>query len=96
VTAISIRRGGRSRTRLLGKPEDLRRERGEPAPAGGERDPPPLAHEQLVAELLAQRRDRDRDRRFGDAQLGGRRLDGPKAGREHERLKLGEGHLWAK
>jgi hypothetical protein len=45
--------------RLLGQAEDLARERGEPPAARGERDPAPLAHEQLVAQLLAQRADRD-------------------------------------
>ena len=42
---------------LLGQPEDLARERGEPPPAGRQRDAPARTHEEVVAELLAQRAD---------------------------------------
>ncbi len=79
--------------RLLGEAEDLARQRGEPPAARRERDPAPLAHEQLVPELPAQRRDGDRDRRLGDLELGRRRLHGAEAGDEDERLELREGHV---
>jgi hypothetical protein len=79
--------------RLLGQPEDLARERGQAPPARRQRDPAPLAHEELVAELAAQRRDRHRHGRLGDLELRGRGLHRPVAGDQHERLQLGEGQL---
>ena len=77
--------------RLLGQAEDLGGERRQAPTAGGQRDPPAFADEQLVAEFLAERRHRDRDRGLGDLELGGRRLDRAEPGDEHERLQLGEG-----
>ena len=79
--------------RLLGERQDLRRQRRQPAAAGGQPDRPSVTDEQLVAELLAQRRDRNRHGGFGHAQLGGGRLDRPQPRDEHERLQLGERHL---
>ena len=77
---------------LLGEPQDLARERGEPPPAGRERDAPARAHEEVVAELPAQRADRDGDRRLGDLELGRSRLHGPVPGHEDEGLQLRERH----
>ena len=74
------------------RPEDLPRQRREPPAARRQRDPAAVADEQFVAELLAQRGDRDRHRGLGDLELGGRRLDRSVAGDEHEGLQLSEGH----
>ena len=79
--------------RLLGEAEDLARQRGEPPAARRQRDPAALAHEQLVPELPAQRRDGDRHRGLGDLELGGGGLHRAVAGDEDERLELGEGHV---
>ena len=46
----------------------------------------------LVAELLAQRADGDRDGGLGDLELRGGGLDRSVAGDEHEGLKLRKGH----
>ena len=78
--------------RLLGQAEDLARQRREPPAARRERDPAPLAHEQLVAELPAQRGDRDGDRGLGDLELGRGGLHRAVPGDEDERLELREGH----
>jgi len=79
--------------RLLGQAEDLARQRPRGRrPAGGQRDPAAVADEELVAELLAQRRDGDRHRRLGDLELGRRGLDGPVPGDEDEGLELRERH----
>ena len=76
---------------LLGQAEDLAGQRRQPPAAGGQRDSPALADEQLIAEFLAKRRHRDRDRGLGHLELSGRRLDRAQPGDEHERLQLGEG-----
>ena len=78
---------------LFGEAEDLAGERREPPPSCSQRDPAPVADEQLVAELLAQRRDGDRDRRLGDLELGRGSLNRPVTGDKDERLELGESHL---
>ena len=87
------RRLGHGAARLLGEPEDLARQRGEPPPAGGQRDAAAVAHEQLVAQLPAQRGDGHGHGRLGDLELRGRRLDRAVPGDEDERLELGEGHV---
>ena len=63
-----------------------------PATARGERDPPPLADEQIVAELSAERGHRNRDGGLGHLELGRRRLDRTEPGDERERLQLGKSH----
>jgi hypothetical protein len=73
--------------------EDLAAQRGQPAAPGGQRDPAPIADEQLVAELLPEGGNRHRHRRLGDLELGRRGLDRPEPSDENERLQLGEGHL---
>jgi hypothetical protein len=60
---------GHGTARLLGQPEDLGGQGGEPPPARSECDPPTLTDEQLVAELPAQRGHRDRDRGLGHLEL---------------------------
>jgi hypothetical protein len=80
---------------LLREAQDLGRQGRQAPPPRGQRDPAAAAHEQLVAELLAKRRDRHRHGRLGDAELAGGRLDRAKLGDEHEGLQLGEGHLLA-
>ncbi len=77
---------------LLGEAEDLARQGGEAPPAGRERDPAARADEELVAELLAQRGDRDGHRRLGDPELGGGGLHRAQARDEDERLQLSERH----
>jgi hypothetical protein len=79
-------------TRLLGQRQDLGGQRRQPAAARGQSDRPAVTDEQLVAELFAQRRDRDRHSGFGDAQLGGGRFHRPSSCDEHERLQLRERH----
>ena len=77
---------------LLGETEDLAGEGGQPSSAQRQGDPAPIADEQLVAELLAQRRDRNRYGRLGDLELSRRSLHGAEAGDEDKRLKLSESH----
>ena len=79
---------------LLGQAEDLAGQRRQPPTARGQRDSPALADEQLVAQLLAQRRHRDRYRGLGDLELGRGRLDRTEPGDEYERLQLAEGQSW--
>src|SRR3954470_11103308 len=78
--------------RQLGEAEDLAGQRGEPAAAGRERDAAAVADEELVAELPAQRPDRDGDGRLGHLELRRRLLPLAVARDEHERLQLSEGH----
>ena len=79
---------------LFGQAKDLGRQCRQPPSAGRQRDSPALADEQLIAEFLAERRHRDRDRRLGHLELGRRRLDRTEPGDEHERLELSEGQCF--
>jgi hypothetical protein len=79
--------------RLLRERQDLAGQRRQAAAPRGQRDPAALAHEQLVAQLLAQRGHGHRHGRLGHLQLGGGGLDRPEPGHEHERLELRERHL---
>src|SRR5262249_18337862 len=77
---------------LFGEAEDLTRERGEAAAAGGPRDAAALPDEELIPEFLAECADGDRDRGLGDLELGRGRFDRPEPRNQHEGLKLGKSH----
>ena len=64
---------------LLGEAEDLAGQGRQPAASGRQGDAAAVSHEQLVPELLAQRRHRNRHRRLGDLELRGGRLHRPVA-----------------
>ncbi len=52
----------------------------------------PTTGDQRVVEMLTQRRERLRDRRFADPQRGRRGANGPQSRDQHEHLQLGERH----